>query len=193
MTFVAPRVVGQVMEVLVDDNNTVHKGDLLIELDKAPYQVQVEEKQAALDLAQADLAAAKARARGVVATARAKRWNLQHAMEEVHDQVALLDAKAAVLKSETAVLIRAQSDFDRARKLVASGAISRQEYDEELEKLSVAEAQVKVALENIYQTRAALGLPEISENGGNLAGVPPDFDQASESALRHPCSPGSPA
>lgn len=114
MTFVAPRVVGQVMKVLVDDNNTVHKGDLLIELDKAPYQVQVEEKQAALDLAQTDLAAAKARARGVVATARAKRWKLQHAMEEVHDQVALLDAKAAVLKSKTAVLIRAQSDFDRA-------------------------------------------------------------------------------
>ena len=42
VTQVAPRVAGQVMRVLVDDNNTVHKGDLLVELDPEPYQVQVE-------------------------------------------------------------------------------------------------------------------------------------------------------
>lgn len=183
-TFVAPRVIGQVVKALVDDNNTVHKGDLLIELDKEPYQVQVEEKRAALALAHADLAAAKGRARGVVATARAKRWNLQHAMEEVHDQVALLVAKVSELKSKKAVLIRAQSDFDRARKLVGSGAISRQEYDKQQEELSIAEAQVKEALENIYQIRAALGVPEIRENSGDLAQVPPDLDQTSSLVLQ---------
>src|SRR5713226_7749327 len=36
VTFVAPRVPGQVLRVLVDDNNRVHTGDLLVELDKAP-------------------------------------------------------------------------------------------------------------------------------------------------------------
>ncbi len=34
VTFVAPRVGGQISRVLVDDNNRVHKGDLLAELDK---------------------------------------------------------------------------------------------------------------------------------------------------------------
>src|SRR4051794_3126216 len=34
VTFVAPRVAGQIARVLVDDNNRVHKGDLLAELDK---------------------------------------------------------------------------------------------------------------------------------------------------------------
>src|SRR5436190_24139281 len=33
VTFVAPRVAGQVARVLVDDNNVVRKGDLLVELD----------------------------------------------------------------------------------------------------------------------------------------------------------------
>jgi hypothetical protein len=38
VTFVAARVHGQVSRVLVDDNNRVHKGDLLVELDKEPFQ-----------------------------------------------------------------------------------------------------------------------------------------------------------
>ena len=41
VTFVAARVPGQVSRVLVDDNNRVNKGDLLVELDREPYQVVV--------------------------------------------------------------------------------------------------------------------------------------------------------
>jgi len=41
VTFVAPRVSGQVTRVLVEDNNRVKKGDVLVELDPKPYQVQV--------------------------------------------------------------------------------------------------------------------------------------------------------
>ena len=38
VTFVAARVPGQVTKVLVDDNNRVRTGDLLVQLDKEPYQ-----------------------------------------------------------------------------------------------------------------------------------------------------------
>src|SRR5437899_1839134 len=48
VTFVAARVPGQVAAVLVDDNYRVKKGDLLVQLDKEPYQVQLEIKQAAV-------------------------------------------------------------------------------------------------------------------------------------------------
>src|SRR5262245_25117197 len=41
VTFVAARVAGQVMKVLVDDNYRVKKGALLVQLDKEPYQVIV--------------------------------------------------------------------------------------------------------------------------------------------------------
>jgi membrane fusion protein (multidrug efflux system) len=40
VTFVAPRVSGQVARVLVDDNNRVKKGDVLVELDPEPFRVQ---------------------------------------------------------------------------------------------------------------------------------------------------------
>ncbi len=64
VTIVAPRVAGQVARVLVDDNNRVGKGDLLVELDKEPFEVEVSIAQAAVDAAQADLAATEAQVRG---------------------------------------------------------------------------------------------------------------------------------
>jgi len=60
VTFVAPRVSGQVVKVLVDDNDRVKKGDLLVQLDKKPFQVQMALKRSAIRLAEANLAAAEA-------------------------------------------------------------------------------------------------------------------------------------
>jgi membrane fusion protein, multidrug efflux system len=85
VTFVAPRVRGQVSRVLVDDNNRVHKGDLLVELDKEPFRDAVAVKKAAVDTAQADLQAAKATVRGIEAQARSRRWQLQQATENVEN------------------------------------------------------------------------------------------------------------
>src|SRR5215470_11817917 len=45
VTFVAARVRGQVSRVLVDDNNRVHKGDVLVELDTEPFQNAVAVKR----------------------------------------------------------------------------------------------------------------------------------------------------
>jgi len=80
VTFVAPRVSGQISRVLVDDNNRVHKGDLLAELDKEPYQIAVSQKRAAVDTANADLLAATAMVRGIEAQTRSRRWKLQGAV-----------------------------------------------------------------------------------------------------------------
>ena len=52
VTFVAPRVAGQVSQVLVDDNYYVKKGDVLVELDSEPYRVQVAIKKAAVEAAE---------------------------------------------------------------------------------------------------------------------------------------------
>ena len=60
VTYVAPRIAGQVSRVLMDDNERVKKGDLLVELDKEPYQVQVDIKKAALVAAEAEVRAATA-------------------------------------------------------------------------------------------------------------------------------------
>jgi membrane fusion protein, multidrug efflux system len=46
VTFVAPRVAGQVSRVLVDDNMRVKKGDLLVQIAPEPYRVQMAIKAA---------------------------------------------------------------------------------------------------------------------------------------------------
>src|SRR5271155_4898049 len=80
VTFVAARVRGQVARVLVDDNYRVHKGDLLVELDKEPFQIAVAIKKAAVDTATADMQVAKSKVRGIEAEAMSRRRALQHAM-----------------------------------------------------------------------------------------------------------------
>src|SRR5580658_6988432 len=142
VTFVAPRVGGQISRVLVDDNNRVHKGDLLAELDKEPYQVVVSEKQAAVDTAKADLQAAIAAVRGVEALARSQRWSLQRAVEAVDSQVAQLHARVAAVEKSKATLALAQIEFDRARKLVATSDVSRDVYDQRQAELSTAAAEL---------------------------------------------------
>jgi membrane fusion protein (multidrug efflux system) len=67
---------GQVMKVLVDDNQRVKKRDSLVQLDKEPFQVQVALKRAAVRAAEANLAAAESKARGLEAQLGAQRWKL---------------------------------------------------------------------------------------------------------------------
>jgi membrane fusion protein, multidrug efflux system len=95
VTFVAPRVSGQVARVLVDDDNRVKKGDVLVTLDPKPYQVEVAIKQAAVDNAKANLALAQASVRGLIGQARSNRFKLARAIEDVDNQVALIRARVA--------------------------------------------------------------------------------------------------
>jgi membrane fusion protein (multidrug efflux system) len=177
VTFVAPRVPGQVIRVLVDDNNRVHKGDLLVQLDKEPYQVQVNIAQAAVAAAQSDLVAAQAQVRGNEGFARSLRFGLERAIEDVDNQISLLRSKVATLQSKKAALTKTQADYDRAVPLLKSGAVAQEDFDTRTEALLIAKAQVEEALQGVYEVRVALGLPPKPETGDDLTQVPPDLDQ----------------
>jgi membrane fusion protein, multidrug efflux system len=182
VTFVAARVKGQVSRVLVDDNYRVRKGDLLVQLDKEPFQIAVAVKQAAVDTATADLQVATAKARGLEAEAWSQRWKLQHAYEDVDNQVALLRSRIAGLDKSQAQLALAQVDFDRAAKLVVTNDTPRSEYDRRQAILLSARADVVAARADIRQIRASLGLPPVTDDA-DLGQVPPDLDQTFSSVL----------
>jgi membrane fusion protein (multidrug efflux system) len=184
VTFVAPRVRGQVARVLVDDNNRVHKGDLLVELDKEPFRDAVAVKKAALDTAQADLDATRATVRGIEAQAMSRRWQLQQAIENVENQIALLHARVAALKKAKATLTLAQQEFDRTARLVVSETASRELYDQRQAALSIAQAGIVQALADVNQVRVSLGLQTQSEDSADLDRAPPDLDQTFSSVLQ---------
>ncbi|HWT81724.1 MAG TPA: biotin/lipoyl-binding protein, partial [Candidatus Methylomirabilis sp.] len=177
VTLVAPRVAGTVMRVLVDDNNRVRKGQLLVQLDKEPYQVQVNIAQAAVAAARADLVTAQAQTRGTEGQIRSLRFSLERAIEDVDNRVASLRSKVAILESQKAALARAQIDYDRAQPLLEGGAISQEEVDHRKQTLLGAQAEVEAALQDVQQIRAGLGLPPKPATGDDLAQVPPDLDQ----------------
>ena len=183
VTFVASQVRGQVAKVLVDDNARVRKGDLLAELDKQPYEIAVSQAQAAVDTADADLHAATAAVRGMEAEARGRRWNLQHAIEDVDNRIALLHERVATLDKARAALKLAQVEFDRVKQLVAQSYASRELYDQRQAELTTANAGVTEALSEIYQTRVSLGL-DPAPASGNLGDAPADLDQTFSAVLQ---------
>jgi len=60
---IAPDVAGQVVELPVRDNQLVHKGDLLMQIDPARYQLALQQAEAALAARKADLDMRRAQAR----------------------------------------------------------------------------------------------------------------------------------
>jgi membrane fusion protein, multidrug efflux system len=177
VTFVAPRVAGQVARVLVDDNNRVKKGDVLVELDPEPFRVQVAIKQAAVDTAQAALVVAEATTRSQAAQIRSGRFKLERAIEDVDNQIATIHARVATWEQEKATLVLARAEFERAQRLLNSKVVSPEEYDQKREALDVATAQVQQSLQDVYEARVALGLVPEPTDGTSLSDVPANLDQ----------------
>jgi membrane fusion protein (multidrug efflux system) len=179
VTFVAPRVSGKVAKVFVDDNQHVKKGDLLVQIDKEPFAVQVALKRAAVRVAEKNVVAAKAQARGL--ELGSQRWKLQNASEQVNTQVAKLRAAVATLKSNQAKLRLAEANLRRAEQLLPGGGMSKEDYDSRQQTAKVAESSVYESLQQAYALRVGLGLPAQPPEGRKLDDVPPDLDQTSSS------------
>jgi membrane fusion protein (multidrug efflux system) len=177
VTLVAPRVSGQVLNVLVDDNDRVKKGDVLVRLDREPYQVQVKIKKAAVGSAEADLIAANAVVRAQVAQAGANRYKLQQAVQDVDTQIANLSAAVATLNSRKATLDLARANLKRGEVLAPQGGMSREDLDQRRQAVKVDQAAVDQALQQVYAIRVGLGLPAEPPKGKDLADVPPHLDQ----------------
>ena len=170
VTYVAPRVAGQVSRVLVDDNDRVSKGDLLVQLDREPYQVQVDLKKAAVVNAEVDVEAARAEVRGILAQARSLRWKLQKAIEDVDDKVAQLKARVAALRGKEASLEPARADFARASSLSSRGAMAREEFDHAVRPNGRPRPRSS-RLEEVHEARVAPG-PRPAPRGEGLNGRP---------------------
>jgi membrane fusion protein, multidrug efflux system len=179
VTFVAPRVPGQVVEVLVDDNDRIHKGDVLVRLDRQPYQVTVDAKRAARDVAKTNVTVTEDQVRATIGQIRANKFKLQHAIEDVKNQIALLRANVAALETAKAKSARADADYKRALEIRQRNpmAISDQDIDQFKEAYRVGDAQVKQALQQVYEVRVSLGLPEEPPQGSDLSSVPANLDQ----------------
>jgi membrane fusion protein (multidrug efflux system) len=150
---ISPRVPGTVMRVLVEDNQTVKPGDLLVELDAADLDVAVAQARAAVAQAEAAFAAEQPT---VSITATSNRTTVQVAEDEVANARADLEAAQRDLDQAEANNRLAQQQRQRAAQLLASNTIPQAEFDQRFAAAEVAQAAVAAARKRVEQRMAKL-------------------------------------
>jgi membrane fusion protein, multidrug efflux system len=121
---IAAKVPGTVQMIAVADNQSVKKGDALVEIDPADYLVKVKDAETALLSQKARVSEAEAK----VSVAKAS-----------------LDIQMTALK-------QAQLDAQRAANLFTAGALTKEKLEKAQTALALAQAQVKAAKEQVSQT-----------------------------------------
>jgi len=141
ITPIAAKVYGRVAKVLVNDNQQVKAGQVIVQLERGDYQ-------AALDQAKANLALAESEARSagvdVPRTTETSASDTSSAQAQLAgSQADLIRAQATYEQSKTADLAYAQANVDKSRAnaqlaqadlarylpLMEKGEISKQQYD----------------------------------------------------------------
>jgi multidrug resistance efflux pump len=127
---VTARVAGNVVTVHVDDNQFVHKGDLLLEIDPSQYHLAVQAADVALQLQRqnvAELEAAITSANATVASVKASLEEAKKESDRAHAagqavSAEFVDQKATAVEVAEAQLAEAQAQLAEAtQKLGASG------------------------------------------------------------------------
>ncbi len=172
---VAPKISGNVIEILVDDNQQVRAGQVLVRIDPRDYQAKVDQARAAL-------AYAESQARGAHVTVpltgetntsetSGAAAQLQAAQAE-YDRARLSYEKAssselaferANVESARATHERAAADLARMRPLVAKAEISQQQFDAYVAAERVADGQWQAARQRLAsgEQAAQVSLAEV--------------------------------
>ena len=132
---ILPRVSGPVLEVKVEDNQTVKKGEVLATIDPADYQQRVNAMQAALVAAQAQVIAARAQVSTAQAGVSTARTTI--GVSEANRARLAQDLKRSTFLRKADII--PQSDYDAVQANLKSTSAQR----------STAEDQVKVAQQQV--------------------------------------------
>jgi membrane fusion protein, multidrug efflux system len=130
---VSSRVSGQVVHVDVEEQQFVHAGDPIAEVDPKDYQVALEQAQANLADAQAQYEQATAnvpitnvQVSTTIQTSSSDVLGSQASVEQAEAQVQVDKAKVSSAKAQA---LKSQLDVQRYTPLVAKDVISKQQFD----------------------------------------------------------------
>jgi membrane fusion protein, multidrug efflux system len=121
ISVISPKIAGYVREVRVIDNQQVRAGDVLALIDDEDFAAKTAEARAAVAAEQAAIAGID----------RKLEW-----------QTSMIEAAKANVVSAQAELTRAQPNYERYKKMVATNIVAKSDYDEVEATLRKAEAEV---------------------------------------------------
>lgn len=152
-------VSGQVAQVLVNDTQTVHRGDVLVRID---------DRDAKIALAQAEAELAKAKRQYKQTAANSSSLNSQ------------VVVRADEINSAKAQVAQAQADYDKAAlelnrraQLAASGAVSKEELTKAQSAVETAKAGLELAKAGLAQATSSRKAAEstLAANEALIQGV----------------------
>jgi membrane fusion protein, multidrug efflux system len=164
---ISPRISGRIVSVLVDDNQSVKAGESLVQLDPADYQVAMDQAQAQVLTAQANIVESQTNVPLTNITTRSSvnigttqinqaQAAVESAKQLVNGEAARLNAAKAQLAQSEANALKAQKDLARYKDLVDKDEISKQDYDSALAAADANSAQVQSAKAQVVAAQHAL-------------------------------------
>ena len=153
ITQVSSKVYGKVAEVLVNDNQQVKAGQILVKLDPRDYQ-------AALDQAKAQLALAESDAKSAGIEVPRTQLNVQSGTSSADAQLAgaqadLMRAETAYDQAKTADLAWAQANVEKSKANAALAQADLERYTPLLQKGEISKQQFDAAKANADATASA--------------------------------------
>lgn len=158
---VSAKISGNVIEVLVNDNQQVKKGQVLVRLDPRDYQAKVDQARAAVAYAQSQAQGAGVTVPLIRETTASGTSNAQaqlSAAEAQYEQSRLDYQRASTtdiawarsnVNTAQANYDRAQADLNRMQPLVEKQEISRIQYDSYVAAARVAESELQAAKDKL--------------------------------------------
>jgi membrane fusion protein, multidrug efflux system len=164
---ITARIDGDVKAVHVEENQSVHAGDLLVELDPRDYEVAVEQAQAQLMKAQAgeraenpNLPITQSNSETSVSTTKSEVANAEAALAAAERDQLAAQSRLQEVEANSA---KAQADVARYKALVAKDEVSRSDYDQVIAtskalaaSVDSARASAEAAQKVVDQRRAQL-------------------------------------
>jgi membrane fusion protein (multidrug efflux system) len=165
ITPIAAKVYGRVAEVLVDDNQAVKAGQVLVKIDPRDYQAAVDQAKGALALAEGEarsagvdvprtaenVASGTSSADAQLLGAQADEAKAQATYEQA--QTADLAFAQANVSKSTANAALAQADLARYKPLMEKGEISQQQYDAAKANADATASALKADQEKLVQAQ----------------------------------------
>jgi membrane fusion protein (multidrug efflux system) len=150
---VSSRVVGQVAHVDVEEQQFVHQGDPIAEVDPRDLQVALEQAQADLANAQAEYEQATVNVPitnvQVATTLQTSGSDVLGSQASVDQAEAQAQAAVARVQSAKAQALKSQLDVDRYTPLVAKDVISKQQYDAAVAQATADQGALDEAQRNV--------------------------------------------
>jgi membrane fusion protein (multidrug efflux system) len=174
---VSAKISGSVLEVLVNDNQLVKAGDVLVRIDPRDFQAKVDQQRAALALAESQARAAQvavpltrettqsgtSSVSAVLASAEAQATQASLAAQQA--ATSDLSYARSNLAAAEASNEKAQADLARMRPLVAKVEISQQQFDSYVAAAKVAGAQLKAAQDRVESAQQAAANSRAASQG----------------------------